>query len=138
VREERSWVLPATPFSFLFRGIAQLVEWRSPKPQAAGSSPAAPAHFNNVVCRSLPIAVVSNFFKKRRDLQHQQIFAAMEKLTLYLKESYQELMQNVSWPTTAQLQESTTVVLVTAAILATVISVMDGLCKVVFDAVYGV
>ena len=62
----------------------------------------------------------------------------MEKLTLYFKESYQELVQNVSWPTTAQLQESTTVVLVTAAILATVISVMDGLCKVVFDAVYGV
>ena len=62
----------------------------------------------------------------------------MEKLTLYLKESYQELMQNVSWPTTAQLQESTTVVLVTAAILATVISVMDGLCKVVFDTIYQV
>lgn len=28
---------------FQNRGIAQLVEWRSPKPQAAGSSPAAPA-----------------------------------------------------------------------------------------------
>ena len=42
----------------------------------------------------------------------------MEKLTIYLKESYQELVKNVSWPTVAQLQESTIVVLVTSGILA--------------------
>ncbi len=62
----------------------------------------------------------------------------MEKLTLYLKESYHELMQNVSWPTTTQLQESTIVVLVTAGILAFVIFVMDFLCSVVFKNIYGV
>lgn len=62
----------------------------------------------------------------------------MEKLTLYLKESYQELVNNVSWPTAAQLQESTLVVLVTAATLAILIFLMDGLCSMVFKTIYGV
>jgi len=62
----------------------------------------------------------------------------MDKLTLYLKESYNELLKNVSWPTMAQLQESTLVVLATAGILAFVIFVMDVLCSVVFKNIYGV
>lgn len=61
----------------------------------------------------------------------------MEKLTLYLKESYHELVKNVSWPTAAQLQESTMVVLVTAATLAILIFLMDGLCSMVFKNIYG-
>jgi preprotein translocase subunit SecE len=62
----------------------------------------------------------------------------MEKLTLYLKESYNELLRNVSWPTAAQLQESTIVVLVTSSILALLIFVMDALCSAVFKSLYGV
>src|SRR6202012_1254434 len=31
------------------RGVAQLVEYRSPKPVVAGSSPAAPANFNPLI-----------------------------------------------------------------------------------------
>jgi preprotein translocase subunit SecE len=61
----------------------------------------------------------------------------MEKVTLYLKESYQELLKNVSWPTAAQLQESTIVVLVTAAVLTLIIFLMDGLSKTVFNVIYG-
>lgn len=61
----------------------------------------------------------------------------MEKLTLYLKESYQELLKNVSWPTMAQLQESTIVVLVTAGVLTLLIFLMDGLSKTVFNVIYG-
>lgn len=61
----------------------------------------------------------------------------MEKFTLYLKESYHELVNNVSWPTAQQLQESTLVVLVTAATLAILIFLMDGLCSVVFKTIYG-
>lgn len=61
----------------------------------------------------------------------------MEKLTLYLKESYHELVKNVSWPTWAQLQESTVVVLVTAAILALLIFLMDGTCNLVIGSIYG-
>lgn len=62
----------------------------------------------------------------------------MEKLTLYLKESYNELLKNVSWPTASQLQESTIVVLVTASVLAMIIFVMDGACSVFFKNIYGV
>lgn len=62
----------------------------------------------------------------------------MEKLTLYLKESYNELMNHVSWPTVAQLQESTLVVLITAGILALVIFLMDALCSGVFKSIYGI
>jgi preprotein translocase subunit SecE len=62
----------------------------------------------------------------------------MEKITLYLKESYQELTKNVHWPTAAQLQESTVVVLVTAAVLALLIFGMDAICSVVFKSLYGV
>jgi preprotein translocase subunit SecE len=62
----------------------------------------------------------------------------MEKLTLYLKESYHELTKNVHWPTAAQLQESTVVVLVTATVLALLIFGMDALCSVVFKSLYGV
>jgi preprotein translocase subunit SecE len=62
----------------------------------------------------------------------------MEKLTLYLRESYDELMNNVSWPTYNQLVESTVVVLVTAAILALIIFLMDGISSMVFKTVYGI
>jgi preprotein translocase subunit SecE len=62
----------------------------------------------------------------------------MERITLYLKESYHELMQNVSWPTAAQLQESTIVVLITSLILALLVFVMDVACSVVFKNIYGV
>jgi preprotein translocase subunit SecE len=62
----------------------------------------------------------------------------MEKLTLYLKESYHELVRNVSWPTAAQLQESTMVVLITAGLLALIIFVMDAFCSVFFKYLYGI
>lgn len=62
----------------------------------------------------------------------------MEKLTLYLKESYHELLKNVSWPTAQQLQESTLVVLITASVLALLIFLMDGACSMLFKNIYGV
>ncbi len=62
----------------------------------------------------------------------------MEKITLYLKESYQELMENVTWPTMAQLQESTMVVLAASAILALIIFLMDVVCGLTFKNIYGV
>lgn len=62
----------------------------------------------------------------------------MDKLTLYLKESYHELVKNVSWPTTAQLIDSTIVVLVTAGILALLIFLMDMVSGALFKYIYGV
>jgi preprotein translocase subunit SecE len=62
----------------------------------------------------------------------------MDKIMLYLRESYHELTKEVSWPTLAQLQESTMVVLASTAILATLIFVMDALNSVVFKLLYGI
>ena len=43
----------------------------------------------------------------------------------YIKESYKELVEKVSWPTFAQLQGSTIVVMVASLIFALVVLVMD-------------
>jgi preprotein translocase subunit SecE len=62
----------------------------------------------------------------------------MEKLTLYLKESYHELTKEVNWPTAAQLQESTMVVLVTSGMLALLIFLMDNACGIIIKkGIYG-
>jgi preprotein translocase subunit SecE len=61
----------------------------------------------------------------------------MDKISLYLRESWQELSKEVSWPTFAQLQESTLVVLAATAILALVIFTMDVINSLVFRALYG-
>jgi preprotein translocase subunit SecE len=61
----------------------------------------------------------------------------MDKISLYLRESWQELTKEVSWPTFAQLQESTLVVLAATAVLALVIFTMDVINSLVFRALYG-
>jgi preprotein translocase subunit SecE len=50
----------------------------------------------------------------------------MEKLTSYIRESYEELVKHVSWPTLQLLQESTIVVLLATAIISLLIFLMDG------------
>jgi preprotein translocase subunit SecE len=49
----------------------------------------------------------------------------MNRIKLYFKESYTELVKKVSWPTWAQLQSSAIVVLIASLIFAGVIFVMD-------------
>ena len=43
----------------------------------------------------------------------------------YFKESYNELVNKVTWPTFSQLQSSTIVVMVASVIFAVVVLVMD-------------
>lgn len=61
----------------------------------------------------------------------------MERLKLYIIESYQELVNKVTWPTWANLQGSTVVVLVASIILALVIFLMDVISKGILDQIYG-
>ncbi len=49
----------------------------------------------------------------------------MAKVSEYIKESYIELTQKVTWPTWRELQNSAVLVLVAAMIIAMVILVMD-------------
>ncbi|MFK7810151.1 MAG: preprotein translocase subunit SecE [Saprospiraceae bacterium] len=60
----------------------------------------------------------------------------MEKITLYIKESYYELINKVTWPTWAELQSSTTLVLVASLIFAAAVFVMDLISKQVLDLIY--
>ncbi|MDX9773020.1 MAG: preprotein translocase subunit SecE [Bacteroidales bacterium] len=61
----------------------------------------------------------------------------MMKIGTYFKESYNELMHKVTWPTWNELQASATLVLITSVILALVIWAMDFLFEKVMGAVYG-
>jgi preprotein translocase subunit SecE len=59
------------------------------------------------------------------------------RLVLYVKESYNELVHKVTWPSWASLQSSAILVLVASLILALIIFIMDALSKGVLDQVYG-
>ena len=61
----------------------------------------------------------------------------MERLILYVKESYNELVHKVTWPSWSNLYSSTVVVLVSSLILALLIFVMDVISKGVLDVIYG-
>jgi len=50
---------------------------------------------------------------------------ANNKFVEYVKESYDELMHKVSWPTWSELQNSAVVVSVASLIIALVVFVMD-------------
>ena len=49
----------------------------------------------------------------------------MSKISDYIKESYHELVEKVSWPTWEELQNSVIVVLVSTVIIGVVIFAMD-------------
>ncbi len=55
----------------------------------------------------------------------------------YIKESYKELVQKVTWPTFAQLQNSTIVVMVASLIFALVVLVMDISFENIMKGIYG-
>ncbi|MCB0594219.1 MAG: preprotein translocase subunit SecE [Lewinellaceae bacterium] len=60
----------------------------------------------------------------------------MERLKLYIIESYNELVHKVTWPTMANLQSSTVVVLVASIILASIIFLMDVFSRSILDVIY--
>lgn len=49
----------------------------------------------------------------------------MNKISLYFKESYSELLEKVTWPTWLQLQQSTLIVLVATVIITAMVWIMD-------------
>ena len=49
----------------------------------------------------------------------------MNRLVTYLKESYNELMHKVTWPTWSELQSSAWIVMIAALIIAVVVYAMD-------------
>lgn len=61
----------------------------------------------------------------------------MDRIILYIKESYNELVHKVTWPSWSNLYSSTILVLVASIILALIIFVMDVISKGVLDQIYG-
>ncbi len=49
----------------------------------------------------------------------------MNKISLYFKESYSELLEKVTWPSWMQLQQSTVIVLVATVIITAMVWIMD-------------
>ena len=54
----------------------------------------------------------------------------------YIKESYDELINKVSWPTWSELQSSSIVVAIASVIIALIIYVMDSVFSNVMELLY--
>jgi preprotein translocase subunit SecE len=59
------------------------------------------------------------------------------KLKSYFKEAFNELFHKVSWPTWAELQDSTIIVMVASLIIALVVFAMDISFQKIMQAIYG-
>jgi len=62
----------------------------------------------------------------------------MNKIATYFKESYKELMEKVTWPTWAQLQQSTMIVIVATIVITALISGMDLITNVTLKFIYNI
>ena len=61
----------------------------------------------------------------------------MQRLILSIKESYNELINKVSWPSWPELQSSTILVLIASLIIALLVFIMDTISRQVVDILYG-
>jgi len=61
----------------------------------------------------------------------------MAKIGEYIKESTDELLNKVSWPTWAELQSSAVIVLVASVIFAIIIYLMDTSFSNLMKLIYG-
>ncbi|MEY3343858.1 MAG: hypothetical protein RL090_1542 [Bacteroidota bacterium] len=60
----------------------------------------------------------------------------MNKIKAYISDSYNELVNKVSWPTWSELQSSSIVVLVASLIIGLVVFGMDIVFQTIMDAIY--
>lgn len=62
----------------------------------------------------------------------------MERLILSIKESYNELINKVTWPTWPSLQQSTILVLIASLIFALLVFLLDTVSRQVVNFFYGI
>ena len=58
------------------------------------------------------------------------------KIKSYLKDSYNELVHKVSWPTWSELQRSAVIVMVASLIIALIVFAMDFSFRNLMDFIY--
>lgn len=60
----------------------------------------------------------------------------MDNLVLYIKESYNELINKVTWPTWSELIATSNIVIIASLIIAGIIFLMDLVSKQVLQVIY--
>ncbi len=60
----------------------------------------------------------------------------MNKISVYFRESYKELLEKVTWPTWQQLQQSTVIVLVATIIITLMVGAMDFVSNQLLKLIY--
>jgi preprotein translocase subunit SecE len=60
----------------------------------------------------------------------------MNKITIFFRESYRELVDKVSWPTWSELQQSTVIVLVATILITLVVWLMDVIASSILHLIY--
>ncbi|HRH49253.1 MAG TPA: preprotein translocase subunit SecE [Panacibacter sp.] len=60
----------------------------------------------------------------------------MNKVSTYIRESYRELLEKVTWPTWAQLQQSTAIVLVSTLLIMLMVWIMDSVSNQLLQLIY--
>jgi len=60
----------------------------------------------------------------------------MNKIAIYFRESYKELMEKVTWPSWVQLQQSTVIVLAATLVITLIVGVMDIVSSSVLKFIY--
>ena len=78
---------------------------------------------------------IRSFESYKLNIKHQTL-NNMNKISTYFRESYKELMEKVTWPTWAQLQQSTMIVLAATLVITALVWVMDFATGNVLKQVY--
>ncbi len=60
----------------------------------------------------------------------------MNKVSIYIRDSYRELLEKVTWPTWAQLQQSTAIVLVATLLIMLLVGIMDSASNQLLQLIY--
>lgn len=60
----------------------------------------------------------------------------MNKITLFIRESYRELLEKVTWPTWTELQQQTVIVLIATVLITLLVWMMDIVASSVLHFIY--
>lgn len=60
----------------------------------------------------------------------------MNKISTFLRESYRELLEKVSWPTWTELQQQTVIVLAATLVITLVVWLMDVVASSLLHVIY--
>jgi preprotein translocase subunit SecE len=60
----------------------------------------------------------------------------MNKVAFYLRDSYKELLEKVSWPSWPQLQQSTVIVLIATVVITALVWAMDLVAQTGLNFIY--